>query len=38
MDTYRIVSWLGWVFNLIIAEIIIFYLFRNKIKNGIKIK
>ncbi|WP_430400327.1 DUF2306 domain-containing protein [Flavobacterium sp.] len=38
MDTYRIVSWLGWVFNLIIAEIIIIYIFRNKIKNGIKIK
>lgn len=36
MDTYRIVSWLGWVFNLIIAEIIIIYIFRNKIKNGIK--
>jgi hypothetical protein len=38
MDTYLIVSWLGWVFNLIIAEIIIIYIFRNKIKNGIKIK
>ena len=38
MDTYRIVSWLGWVFNLIIAEIIIFYLFRKINKNGIKIK
>jgi hypothetical protein len=23
MDTYRIVAWLGWVVNLIIAEIII---------------
>jgi hypothetical protein len=33
MDTYRIVSWLGWIFNLIIAEIIIIYLFRNKLKK-----
>lgn len=33
MDTYRIVSWLGWVVNLIIAEIIIFYLFRKKNKK-----
>ncbi|MBE0391313.1 hypothetical protein BJQ96_01149 [Flavobacterium sp. PL0002] len=35
MDTYRIVSWLGWAFNLILAEIILFYWFKNKI-NGIK--
>ncbi|WP_320815137.1 DUF2306 domain-containing protein [Flavobacterium sp.] len=38
MDTYQIVSWLGWIFNLIIAEIIIIYIFRKKNKNGIKIK
>ena len=35
MDTYRIVSWLGWTFNLLLAEILIIYLFKNKI-NGIK--
>ncbi|CAM4071603.1 MULTISPECIES: DUF2306 domain-containing protein [Flavobacterium] len=36
MDTYRIVSWLGWTFNLIIAEVILFYLLKNKNINGIK--
>lgn len=36
MDTYRIVSWLGWTFNLVLAEILIIYLFKKKI-NGIKI-
>ena len=36
MDAYRIVSWLGWTFNLVLAEILIIYLFKNKI-NGIKI-
>lgn len=36
MDTYRIVSWLGWTFNLLLAEILIIYLFKKKI-NGIKI-
>lgn len=36
MDTYRIVSWLGWTFNLVLAEIIIIY-FLNKRINGIKI-
>lgn len=25
MDTYKIVAWLGWTFNLLIAELIIFY-------------
>ncbi len=35
MDTYRIVSWLGWTFNLVLAEIIIVY-FLNKRINGIK--
>lgn len=35
MDTYRIVSWLGWTFNLVLAEIIIIY-FLNKRINGIK--
>ncbi len=36
MDAYRIVSWLGWLFNLLIAEIIILYFIKNKTKNGIK--
>lgn len=36
MDTYRIVSWLGWTFNLIIAEVILFYLLKNKNINGTK--
>ncbi|MFC4740882.1 DUF2306 domain-containing protein [Flavobacterium ponti] len=35
MNTYRIVSWLGWTFNLVLAEIIIVY-FLNKRINGIK--
>ncbi len=35
MDTYRIVSWLGWTFNLLLAEIIIIYIFNTK-QNGIK--
>lgn len=35
MDTYRIVSWLGWTFNLLLVEIVLFYWFKNKI-NGIK--
>ncbi|VXC24300.1 Predicted membrane protein [Flavobacterium sp. 9AF] len=38
MDTYRIVSWLGWVINLLIAEIVIVYFITNKFKNGIKTK
>lgn len=37
MDAYRIVAWLGWTFNLLIAEILILYLFK-KILNGIKTK
>ncbi len=36
MDTYRIVSWLGWIFNLLLAEIIILYFIKNKTNNGIK--
>lgn len=36
MDAYRIVSWLGWVFNLIIAEILIYKLFHKNIYNGVK--
>lgn len=36
MDTYRIVSWLGWLFNLLVAEIIILYFIKNKTNNGIK--
>jgi hypothetical protein len=35
MDTYRIVSWLGWTFNLLLAELLILYLYKKKI-NGIK--
>ncbi len=30
MDTYRLVAWLGWIGNLMIAEIIIFYLKRKQ--------
>ncbi|GLR17435.1 DUF2306 domain-containing protein [Portibacter lacus] len=29
MDTYRIVSWLGWIFNLVIAELYIYYFIRK---------
>jgi uncharacterized membrane protein YozB (DUF420 family) len=32
MDVYRIVAWLGWTFNLLIAEIIIIYFISNKKK------
>lgn len=31
MDVYRLVAWLGWVLNLIIAELIIFYLQKRKL-------
>ena len=31
MDTYRLVAWLGWVINLLVAEIIILYLKRKQI-------
>lgn len=37
MDAYRMVAWLGWTFNLLIAEILILYLFKKKL-NGIKTK
>ena len=30
MDTYRLVAWLGWVGNLVVAEIIIIYLKRKQ--------
>lgn len=30
MDVYRIVAWMGWVFNLIIAELIIYKYFQRK--------
>lgn len=30
MDTYRIVAWLGWGFNLVIAELIIYKYFQRK--------
>ena len=30
MDAYRIVAWLGWTFNLLLAEIIIFYKYPKK--------
>lgn len=36
MDVYRIVAWLGWTFNLLIAEIFIAY-FLSKKSNRIKI-
>ena len=32
MEAYRIVAWLGWTFNLLVAEIIIIYLFSKKMK------
>lgn len=33
MDVYRIVAWLGWTFNLLLAEIIIFYFLNKKVKQ-----
>jgi Predicted membrane protein (DUF2306) len=30
IDAYRVVAWLGWMFNLIIAEIIIYYYITKK--------
>jgi hypothetical protein len=33
MEAYRIVAWLGWTFNLIVAEIIILYFISNKMKT-----
>jgi hypothetical protein len=35
MEAYRIVAWLGWSFNLLIAEIILFYLFSKKIPQNL---
>lgn len=35
MEVYRIVAWLGWTFNLIVAEIIILYFISNKMKMRI---
>lgn len=33
MEAYRIVAWLGWTFNLLVAEIIIIYFISNKMKS-----
>lgn len=33
MDVYRVVAWLGWVLNLLIAELIIFHQSHRKIKS-----
>ncbi len=33
MEAYRIVAWLGWTFNLLVAEIIILYFISNKMKT-----
>jgi hypothetical protein len=35
MDRYRIIAWLGWVLNLIIAEYIIYNYIRKRVKNNI---
>lgn len=37
MDAYRIVAWLGWTFNLFIAEIIILYFLSKRIKQQEKL-
>lgn len=29
MDVYQVVAWLGWVGNLIVAELMIYYIYRN---------
>ena len=34
MDRYRIIAWLGWVLNLLLAECIIYYYFKKK-KTGL---
>jgi uncharacterized membrane protein len=34
MDTYRIVAWLGWVVNIVIAELIIYKTAQNNAKVG----
>jgi len=31
MDTYRIVSWLGWIFNLLLVEA--YFIYRNRVTN-----
>jgi hypothetical protein len=36
MDRYRIIAWLGWVLNLMIAEYIIFIYFKNN--NSLKVQ
>ena len=33
MDRYRIIAWLGWTLNLLVAELIIFYYIKKKQKN-----
>jgi hypothetical protein len=33
MEVYRIVAWLGWTFNLLVAEIIILYFISKKRKT-----
>ena len=30
MDRYRLIAWLGWTLNLIVAEIIIYYYFKRR--------
>lgn len=30
MDRYRIIAWLGWMLNLLLAEVIIYYYFKKK--------
>lgn len=37
MDVYRIVAWLGWTFNLLVAEIIILYFLNKRIKQSIQL-
>lgn len=37
MDAYRIVAWLGWTFNLLVAEIIILYFLNKRIKQSEKL-
>jgi hypothetical protein len=31
MDTYRIVAWAGWIFNIVVAELLILYLANRKL-------
>ncbi|WP_425562939.1 DUF2306 domain-containing protein [Mucilaginibacter gynuensis] len=30
MDVYRVVAWLGWTGNLLVAELIIYFIFSKK--------